>query len=365
MSFSRYAIGLVIPLSVFLSIALGGPFSLLAFAVAFGLFPLLELVLKGNQQNLTPEQEAERMAQRRYDYLVYAMVPIQFGLLGFFLWRVSSGVTAFEGVAMTLSMGVACGVIGINVAHELGHRRRRFEQRMAQGLLLTSLYTHFFIEHNRGHHVNVATANDPATSRRGETVFRFYLRSVWGGWKDAWRLERRRLTRRGIPVISFENQMLNFQLLQAVALATVGSIFGWVGLVGYVGAAAVGALLLETVNYLEHYGLSRERNDDGRFGKVTPAHSWNSNHSLGRLMLFELTRHSDHHANAKRPYQLLRHFEESPQLPTGYPGMMLLAWCPPLWFRVMHRRLDERAGANPAGTAPGAYGSASPATHVA
>jgi alkane 1-monooxygenase len=244
-----------------------------------------------------------------------------------------------ELVGMTLTMGVSCGVLGINVAHELGHRSRKAEQFMAKLLLLSSLYMHFFIEHNRGHHKNVSTEEDPASAPYGMALYPFIVRSVVRGWLGAWKLEARRLEREGRPVWSLRNEMLRFQLIQFGSCAAVLLAFGWKGLTGFVLAAILGWILLEVVNYIEHYGLRRRKKENGHYERVLPGHSWNSDHPVGRLLLFELTRHSDHHYLASRPYQVLRHFDESPQLPAGYPAMMILATIPPLWFRVMNPRV--------------------------
>ena len=241
---------------------------------------------------------------------------------------------------MTLNVGLVIGTIGINVAHELGHRVNRWEQWMAQSLLLSALYTHFFIEHNRGHHKNVGTELDPASARAGENIYRFWWRSITGSYYNAWKLERERLQRAGKPVWSWENQMLRLQIMQVGYLACVYMIYDLKMVLFAVAIAAVGFLLLESVNYIEHYGLRRKLLPNGRYEPVMPWHSWNSNHELGRIFLSELTRHSDHHYKATRKYQTLRHFDDSPRLPTGYPGAILTALVPPLWFRLMRSRLS-------------------------
>ena len=335
---ARYLASFIVPAVVLVSLLLEGPGAFLAPVVLFVGFPLLELVLSGTTQNLTTDEERDERGRRAYDLVLYAMVPTQFALLALYLTKIAAGApTAVEAIGWTMSMGMACGVLGINVAHELGHRRRRYEQRMAKALLTTSLYAHFFIEHNRGHHARVSTPDDPASARYGETLYTFFVRSIVGAWLSAWELERDRLERRGERVYSWRNEMVRLQIAQVSFVALIAVAFGPIATVGFVAAAGIGALLLETVNYIEHYGLTRRRFDDGRYERVLPIHSWNSNHPVGRIVLFELTRHSDHHANARRRYQVLRHFDESPQLPTGYPGMMVLAWFPPLWFGVMHR----------------------------
>ena|SRR5690554_2857922 len=210
---------------------------------------------------------------------------------------------------------------------------------MAKALLLTSLYTHFFIEHNRGHHTRVGTDLDPASARFGEWLWTFIPRSMVGGYLSAWELERERLRARNAKVLSWANEMVRLSVLQLVFTTAIFLVFGWVAGLGFIGAAIIGGMLLETVNYLEHYGLEREILEDGKIERVLPIHSWNANQPMGRYLLFELSRHSDHHAHARRKYQTLRHFDYSPQLPTGYPGMMILAWIPPLWFAVVHRHM--------------------------
>lgn len=334
---------------IFAAVGLG-VFSLLAdgwmtftlMIYAFGVIPFTELFIKPDETNLN-EAELELVKKDRlYDWMLYLMVPAQYALLGLFLWRISYAENSpLEIAGLISAMGVGCGVLGINVAHELGHRHKKSEQWMAKILLLSSLYMHFFIEHNRGHHKNVSTDEDPASARYGEILYTFWFRSVIGSYLSAWRLENRRLQKKGIAAYSLQNEMLQFQLIQAGLVAGIFIAFSWQTGLFFIAAATVGFLLLETVNYIEHYGLRRRKVTDDRYERVLPAHSWNSNHVLGRLMLFELSRHSDHHYRAGRKFQTLRHMEGSPQMPTGYPGMILLATIPPLWFAVMHREINK------------------------
>jgi alkane 1-monooxygenase len=218
---------------------------------------------------------------------------------------------------------------------------------MAKILLLTSLYTHFFIEHNKGHHKHVSTPLDPSSAPRGMHLYRFWVRSAGGSWLKAWQIAAAELKKQGYPALHFRNEMLQLQLMQLVWLLGIGGLWGTVALLWYLPAAVMGFLLLETVNYIEHYGLSRKETMPGQYERPLPQHSWNSNHVLGRLMLFELSRHSDHHYMASRKYQVLRHHDAAPQLPTGYPGSMLLATIPPLWFWVMDKRLATVNEINP------------------
>jgi alkane 1-monooxygenase len=309
---------------------------------AFVLVPLLELVIRPDAANLSAAEQEIVKADPWYDIQLYLIVPVQVGLVSLLCWRLTdTSLTTAETVGKIWSTGVGCGVMGINVAHELGHRSTWYEQLMAKILLLTSLYMHFFIEHNRGHHKNVSTPADPASSRRGEMLYTFALRSVWGSYWSAWDLENKRLRKLGKSAFSLRNEMLVYQLIQAAVVLGIGFTLGWAVMLGFLAAAISGFLLLEAVNYIEHYGLQRKCSPSGVYEMVGPQHSWNSNHLIGRLLLFELSRHSDHHFRAARKYQTLRHMDESPQMPTGYPGMLVLATLPPLWFWIMHRQIDR------------------------
>lgn len=340
-SAAKYLPVYLIPAVVIFSLWSADLWSYSAVVFVFGLIPLIELFTQGSSENLSPESELEAKNNRSFDLLLYLLVPVQYGILVFFLIQMSSLESSFPvQLGMTLAYGMSCGVLGINAAHELGHRSSHFEQFLSKLLLLTSLYMHFFIEHNRGHHRHVATEEDPASSRYGESIYPFFLRTITGSWSSAWKLEGERLRKSGRAFWSFHNEMLRFQLIQLGLLGIILAVFGLQTMLFFMAGAMVGILLLETVNYIEHYGLSRTKKN-GVYERTLPAHSWNSNHPLGRMILLELTRHSDHHFLSNRKYQLLRHHEESPQMPTGYPGMMLLALIPPLWFLVMHREIEK------------------------
>jgi alkane 1-monooxygenase len=309
---------------------------------AFGLIPLLELLIKPDPHNIEGAEMEMVKQDRVYDFLLYMIVPVQVGMIVLLGWKLSQpGLAVAEIVGKIWATGIGCGVLGINVAHELGHRSTWYEQWMAKILLLTSLYMHFFIEHNRGHHKHVSTPEDPASARRGEWLFTFWFRSVWGSYWSAWEIENKRVQKLGKPILSLSNEMVVYHLLQSAALAAIAFAFGWQVMLYFVAAAVSGFLLLETVNYIEHYGLQRKKMGNGSYESVLPEHSWNSDHLFGRLLLFELSRHSDHHYRSGRKYQTLRHMAGSPQMPTGYPGMLVLAVFPPLWFWVMHREIDR------------------------
>ncbi|TXB63190.1 alkane 1-monooxygenase [Phaeodactylibacter luteus] len=341
----KYLLAYVLPASAFWAVSQGGLASYSALFVGFGALPALELILPVSTRNPAVEEEAPRSRLLIFDLLLYLNLPLLYLLVCYFLSTVhQGGLAPWEITGMTLSVGLVIGTSGINVGHELGHRHTAYERAMAKALLLPGFYMHFIIEHNLGHHKHVATPEDPATARRGEPIYRFLLRSAWGAYRNAWRLERSRLNRAGQPFWSINNEMLRFTAIELGYLLLAGWAYGPAAAALALGAGVFGFLMLESVNYIEHYGLVRRKLPNGKYERVTPAHSWNSDHELGRIFLYELTRHSDHHYKATRKYQILRRHEESPKLPTGYPGAILLALVPPAWYRVMHPRLPRQQG---------------------
>ena len=327
----RYLLALLLPASIYAGLLADGFWSFAALGFAFGLVPVLEAVLPTFSANLSEAQRAERLRQPWYDLLVVAQIPLHLGAIGLFVHVVPADRASGDVVSLAghiTAMGVSCGSLAINIAHELGHRPRAAYQRLAQGLLVTTLYGQFFIDHNLGHHKNVATPEDASTARYGEVLYAFWLRSMLGVWRTAWRLKP------GLMAVLFGAELVFLAGIWACAPTA---------LLPFLLAALMGILLLETVNYIEHYGLLRQKVSAHRYENAQPAHSWNSNHPLGRFMLFELTRHSDHHAHPHKPYPVLDHYDEAPQMPAGYPAMMVLAALPPLWFRVMNPRLKPVA----------------------
>ena len=338
----KYSAAFLAPAATFIAIYFGGAVSFLTPIIMFIVIPIFELFFKGTEENLTKEQEEIEKKRFIYDLLVYVMVPIQVGMMVYFLHRVTSSVLATsEIIGMTVSMGMCCGVIGVNVAHELGHRHKKYEQIFAKILLSSTLYMQFFIEHNRGHHKYVSTDLDPASSRYGETIYAFIPRSIIMGYLSAWHLENDRVKKSGHSVFSIYNEMIRYHIIEGALLLASFLVFGTLGLLCFIGASAGGYFLLEATNYIEHYGLRRKELAPGHYEKTMPWHSWNSNHTFGRIMLFDLTRHSDHHYHAGRKYQVLRHFEDSPQMPMGYPAAILMALVPPLWFWYTHKLIAK------------------------
>ncbi len=319
----------------------GGAWAFVIPAVVFGLIPLLELFLPENRSSSWQAGPGEH-DRPFFRWALYVAVPAQIVILLFFLQRLSQNSYAWwELAGLTWTVGLCCGVFGINVAHELGHRFRPLEQLLSRVLFLTGLYVHVIIHHNRGHHANFGTPADPNTARVGEPIYAFWPRSIVGSYLSSWRLGLKQLRARRRRFFSFANEMLCWQTVQLAMLAAIWLAYGTRALLGFLAAAGAGVLLLETVNYIEHYGLMRRRLADGRFEKMASHLAWNSDHPLGRTLLFEVTRHSDHHLHTSRPYEKLRHVESSPQMPTGYPGTMLLALVPPAWFAVMDGRVED------------------------
>ncbi len=338
----KYLLAYLVPASAILGLAWQGLWSWSTVILTFGLLPVVELFTPKSTENVPEIVESDRARRVFFDWLLFVNAPILFGITGWYLFTISTqSLPGTDSLGLTLSVGIMAGTCGINVAHELGHRANKSAQILAQIMLLPCLYQHFFVEHNRGHHKNVATDDDPASSRLGENIFAFWIRSIIGGYRSAWALEAQRLYQEGLPVVSWANLMVRYTLFQGLWLVGIWGVFGAIGLLGAIAIAVVSFLLLESVNYIEHYGLRRQNLPTGRPEPVSPRHSWNSDHELGRIFLYELTRHSDHHFKSTRKYQILRHIDESPQLPFGYPTSIVLALFPPVWFQVMNKRVSN------------------------
>jgi alkane 1-monooxygenase len=316
--------------------------------LAFGVLPLCDRLVGPDAKNPADSAMAWMESDPFYRWVTYLYLPCQYLSIAFACWLWSGGgwltMTFTDRFGLMVTVGVIGG-IAINAAHELGHRRTSAEKRLSKFALAQTCYGHFFVEHNRGHHVRVATVEDAASARFGETLYHFIPRSVLGGLRSAWHIEGTRLANNGRSRWSLRNDLISAWLLSIGLFAGLTVWFGVVVLPWLIGQAIIGFCLLETVNYLEHYGLRRRRLPDGRYERVGPGHSWNSNTVVSNIFLFHLQRHSDHHANPGRRYQVLRHTDQAPQLPAGYGAMMVLATIPPLWRRMMDRRvLDHYDG---------------------
>jgi alkane 1-monooxygenase len=339
----------ILPVLLVVGYYLGGWNMLIIHAFVFILVPIMDYLIKTDKANV-PESEISAVSKEKfYSLVTFVWVYVQIGILLWGFSVISSNTLSFaEWLAFSTGMALVTGGVGITVAHELGHKPEKLEQFYAKVLLMTVCYMHFFIEHNRGHHVRVATPDDPATSRFGETFYSFWWRSVKDGFISALHLEGERLQKKGASFWSVQNQMLQFVLAPLLFIGLFTLVFSliqnrltWEVPVFFFIQSFFAFSLLELVNYIEHYGMSRKQLSNGRYEKVTPLHSWNASHMVSNFLLFQLQRHSDHHAFAYKRYQILNHYDESPQLPQGYSAMIILALFPALWFQVMNKRLEE------------------------
>ena len=308
-------------------------------ALMFVMGPVLDWVF-GEDENNPPEILVPQLEQDAYyRILTYLTVPLHY--LTFFLvafWVGTQSLSVWGFLAITLATGFADG-FAINTGHELGHKRTRLETWLAKIVLAVPAYGHFWIEHNRGHHRDVATPEDPASSRMGENIYKFALREIPGAFRRAWKIERERLARKKVSSCGPHNEIIQSYLLTLVIQASLVYAFGWIMLPFLMIHNVLSWWVLTSANYIEHYGLLREKLEDGKYERCQPHHSWNANHKYSNLLLFHLQRHSDHHANPTRRYQSLRHFDSLPGLISGYYGMFIIAYLPSLWFKIMDKRL--------------------------
>jgi len=336
----RYLMAFTMPLCTITALMLCGNYSYLTLVYAFGIVPILDMLLPKKTDNLSPEIAKEKNLNRIFDLMLYTNVLFVYGILILFLTVLKTqSLSSFEWIGLMAAVGITFSVNGINVGHELGHRDDRFNQWVGKILYLPSLYMHFIIERNLGHHKNVGTDKDTASAKKNELIYLFWFKSIIGTIKGAWQIEAKRLKSLKVSTLSIQNQMIHFILIQGVFLVAIYAYSGWIGLSSFLIVALISVILLESINYVEHYGLRRKKLENGGYERVRPHHSWNSNHEFGRIVLYELTRHSDHHYISNKKYQLLDHHEDARQLPLGYPGSILLALLPPAWFSIMNPKI--------------------------
>jgi alkane 1-monooxygenase len=336
----KYLLAYGVPIFAFFGIYFGGFWSFAGVLFAFGFIPVMELILPSDEKNYSATEIENKLKTKLFDVLLYLNVFIVYGILFFVLDKVSTQhLSIFEIIGTILSFGVVLGSNGINVAHELGHREKLYERILGKLLLIPSHYTHFFIEHNHGHHLHVSTPEDPSTARYNQSLYTFWIQTVFGTYTKAWQIQKKLNQIENRSFFSLKNDMFWFTIIQLSYLISIYYFFGKIGFMVALLAGIVGFLLLETINYIEHYGLKRNLLPSGRYERVSEKHSWNSNHVLGRIMLYELTRHSDHHYKSQKKYQILEYHDVSPQMPFGYPTSMVLSFFPPLWFAVMNKRI--------------------------
>ena len=312
---------------------------LLPLAINYVFAPILDWAI-GEDHNNPPDEVIMQMDRDPYyRRLTYAVVPLHFiTLIGLAWFTTSQPLSWWAFTVLAAFTGITAG-LAINTGHELGHKNSKFEKMLAKIVLAVPAYGHFTIEHNRGHHKYVATFNDAASSRMGESIYRFAIREIPGSFRSAWNIEKERLNSRGRPAWHPNNSILQSYALTATLSVLLFLALGWKVIPFLLIHNLLAYWQLTSANYIEHYGLLRKRGDDGHLERCEPHHSWNSNHILSNLALFHLERHSDHHANPLRRYQSLRHYDDLPRLPNGYFGMYVMAYIPWLWFFVMDKRL--------------------------
>ena len=309
--------------------------------VVFGIIPVLDLLLGKDALNPDEEVDVPKMnSEAFYRVITLGWVAGYAVLLVWGMLELVSGqFSAVGGIGWVVSIGIVGG-LGINVAHELIHKDGKLETRAGGFLLSLVCYAGFKVEHLRGHHVHVSTPDDASSSRYNQSLYNFLPQAYLRNFLNAWKLEAQRLERKGEKAFSWRNELIWWYSISALVFIAFTVAFGWLGAAFFLVQSFVAFTLLEIVNYLEHYGLHRRKLDNGRYERTTPEHSWNSNYFLTNVFLFHLQRHSDHHAYAKRRYQVLRHHEIAPQLPAGYAAMIVLATIPPLWKRIMNPRVE-------------------------
>jgi alkane 1-monooxygenase len=337
-----------VPIAV-MAVTYGGVWTVAGAIYGLMLIPIADYFVGLKTSNASEESGN---ALFRFRVITWVWVPIQLGII--FSLIAAAGTDRLsenELLAAAVSTGLMTGGIGITYAHEMMHQTNRFERALAEILMTSTLYGHFCIEHIAGHHVNVATLKDPVTARFGEPFYWFFPRAIFGSLFSAWGTERLRLQRSERSIWHLSNAFWRYSIAYAVFLAVAYALAGWLGIKLFVLQAFVAILLLENINYVEHYGLMRRPLGLGRYEPVRSHHSWNASHRLTNYFLINLQRHSDHHKNPMRRFPFLQHYDEkqAPQLPFGYPAMLLIALVPPLWFRLMnpkvldwHERFWER-----------------------
>jgi alkane 1-monooxygenase len=341
-----HAIGFVLPVIVLFTARLGGAWTFFPVSVLYVIVPAIDALVGLNPRNPPQSDETALSENLTFRVITWLWVPAQLALIVWGLERIASRtMTPVEVAGTTLSIGLTAGAIGMTFAHELIHRPSRLERLLGDALLMSVTYPHFAIEHVHGHHRHVGTPRDPATARYGESLYAFLPRTVIGGVRSAWRIEVRRLGKHGEPAFGLANRMLRYTAVVLVLYAAIGLRYGWRGVLFFAAQSVIAFGLIETINYIEHYGLVRQEVAPGQYERVMPWHSWDSTHRVSNWILINLARHSDHHVAASKRYQILHALDAAPQLPAGYGAMFVLALAPPLWRRVMDPRVaTARAG---------------------
>lgn len=339
----KYLFAYTVPISTLVSFSSFGLGTYSAVMYAFVILPILDIVLGKDNSNLSTEKSETKNINKIFDWMLYVNLPVVYCIMLYGFFKIyNNDYSTFEMIGICLSGGILLATNGINVAHELCHRKKYFERAIGKALFLPCLYMHFYIEHNFGHHVNVGTPEDGATAKYKQNVYSFWITSVSKQYIDAWKKQIKLLKMKKARFLSVKNDMLWYHLFQPAYLLLILAFFSFDVFLFALLSGIVSFLFLECINYIEHYGLRRFKTESGRYERVQAHHSWNSNHNIGRIVLYELTRHSDHHFKASKKYQILDCHDEAPQLPFGYPASILLSLVPPLWFHIVNPLVPER-----------------------
>lgn len=338
-----FALSLTFLPFIILGMMYGSIWTLASILYTFAIIPVVDQAIGITKANLDPLTDERDLIFHRV--LTWIWVPLQLGVIFAVIANLGQAthLTLAEQIGTMVAIGILTGGVGITYAHELMHQKNRFERALSEVLMTSVLYGHFCIEHVHGHHIHVGTPKDPVSARYGQSFYAFYPRAVFGSLASAWTIQRTRMERRGRNVWHLSNPFLHHGLAYIVFLALAYTLAGWFGIALFVIQAFVAFTLLEIINYVEHYGLSRRMLEKGRYERVQPHHSWNASHRITNYFLINLQRHSDHHKNPQRRFPVLQHYDEdeAPQLPYGYPTMLVLALIPPLWFSVMDKRVES------------------------
>ena len=324
-------------------------FATLTLLVVYAGVPIVDLILGKDPVNPEESQVPAMSEEKFYRYLTLSCLPLYVISLfssAYFLIHWPE-LSLFGQLAYVSSMGVVGGIIAINVGHELIHKNTKLEQVFGGLLYALVSYAGFKVEHVYGHHVHVSTPEDASSSRFKQSLYNFLPKAYVGNFLNAWKIQKSRLSKKGLPLLSSQNELIWYYLVSVLVACVMGGFFALLGSEFFIGVgffllqSFVAFTALEIINYIEHYGLHRDKLSNGKYQRVNIEHSWNSNYFLSNMFLFQLQRHSDHHAYAARRYQVLRHHEESPQLPFGYATMFVIALIPPLWFAIMNPRVEH------------------------
>ncbi len=345
-----YLLVFAIPLSIVLSYYSG---YILAFyllpILMFVILPILDPILGVDNSNYDKSLAQEMKEEKYYRYILYAWVIAQTSVM---IWLtyifITQHINTHLFILLLINTMIMNGGVGITIAHELGHKTKKLEKFLAKFLLIQVGYGYFYVEHNRGHHVHVATPIDPATAKKNQSYFAFWKQAVIGGFINSIKIENERLAQRKQKSNFWTNETYRLTLISIILFLLIGVLSYYINpastltlVLFLVTQSFLSFSLLEAVDYIEHYGIVRKELSPGVYEKVNPKHSWNANFIYSNYFLFQLQRHADHHMYATKNYQLLDAYDDSPQLPNGYPAMVILTLIPPLWFRLMNGRLEE------------------------